>query len=107
MKSEAVVSKEVMIEASRLGFRVFRNNVGTFKTMDNRIVKTGLCTGSSDLIGWTPCGKFAALEVKRKGGKATPAQLNFIAQVKKAGGFGCIIDDPNNLKKMLDEFYES
>lgn len=33
--------------------RLFRNNTGAWKDPSGRIVKYGLCKGSSDLIGWT------------------------------------------------------
>lgn len=105
MTSEAVNLKRVMLEASKLGMRVFRNQVGQYN-VEGRIIKSGLCVGSSDLIGWLiPSGKFVAIEVKATGKKATEVQKNFVKQVKKAGGFACIIDDEKKLKKLVDDFY--
>lgn len=101
--SEAEVLKQVMLEASQLGLVVFRNNTGMIKGGDGRVHRFGLCVGSSDLIGWCKLtGRVAALEIKRQGGKASAEQVNFIEQVRKAGGFGAIIDDKNKLKIMLD-----
>lgn len=101
--SEAEVLKQVMLEASKLGLAVFRNNTGLIKGSDGRAHRFGLCVGSSDLIGWCKItGRFVALEIKRPGGNPTAQQVNFIEQVCKAGGFGAIIDDKNKLKIMLD-----
>ena len=98
--------------------RMFRNNVGVayqgnvkrigFRSVIIRncsAIRFGLCPGSSDLIGWksvtvTPemVGKqvavFTAIEVKRPNkSKTTKGQINFIEQVKKAGGIGMILSD--------------
>ena len=75
---------------------MFRNNTGALKDAQGRLVRYGLCKGSSDLIGWrsltiTPdmvgqtVAVFAAIEVKDRG-RPTPEQLHFIAQVQAAGG---------------------
>jgi len=52
--------------------------------------------GISDLIACSPTGRFVAVEVKKKGGRATPEQLEFLRKVRKAGGIGILafsIDD--------------
>jgi len=65
--------------------RLWRNNVGVFFTKDDRPVRTGLCNGSADLIGFesitvTPAmiGKkiavFRADEVKVKNRPLSPDQ---------------------------------
>ena len=102
--SEAVTLKKIMLEASRLGLRVFRNQVGGYKLSDGRFLQSGLCKGSSDLIGWTKDGKFCAIEVKAVGKQPTKEQVIFIENVKKAGGFACILDDEKKLEKALAEF---
>lgn len=105
--SEAVTLKKVMIEASKLGLRVFRNQVGLYKLHDGRYLRSGLCVGSADLIGWMPNGCFVAIEVKAKDAKASDEQKNFCKQVKKAGGFACIIDDETKLKKYVQDFLKN
>jgi len=99
--------KEVQMEASQLGGRLFRNNVGLYLTLDGtRKVRTGLCTGSSDLIGFFPkivtqdmvgekIAIFAAIETKSKKRKATEEQKRFIEMVK---GFGGIAGEVKNFK---------
>ncbi|HUQ93849.1 MAG TPA: VRR-NUC domain-containing protein [Bryobacteraceae bacterium] len=64
---------------------------------DARPFHAGLCTGSSDLIGWTPVtvtpemvgrkvAVFTAVEVKGEKGKIRPEQARFNAAVNEAGG---------------------
>lgn len=107
MTSEAAIQQQVRLALSRAGVVAFRNNIGAY--MDpktGRPIQYGVCNpGGSDLIGWTPVvvtpdmvGKtvavFTAVEVKTPTGKATQHQLNFIAQVLKAGGFAGIARSP-------------
>ncbi len=79
------------------GCRLFRNNTGAIKDAEGRLVRFGLCKGSSDLIGFKPVtitpdmvGRtvaiFTAIEVKTPTGKPTPEQLHFIDRVKQLGG---------------------
>lgn len=103
--SEAAIQKRVMIEATRLGLRVFRNNVGVLKDRRGIPVTYGLCVGSTDLIGWTPKGQFVAIECKTEIGIVSPEQKNFLQQVSKAGGFACICRNEKNLKLALDAYY--
>lgn len=85
-----------MIEATRLGGRLFRNNVGLAAYGKGRHqVRYGLCAGSADLIGWTPDGRFWAVEVKTPGWKPTPKWLRsdqnkFLSTVRLAGGVGVV-----------------
>ena len=55
-----------------------------------RMLQTGLCTGGSDIIGVAPCGRFLAVEVKTKAGRATKEQTRFIDAVNNAGGIAGI-----------------
>jgi hypothetical protein len=117
--SESVVLKKIMIAMSRVGGRVFRNNVGFFKTVDGRFIATGLCSGSTDLIGWTSIiitpemvGKkiavFTAIEAKKEDFKLTKSmakhiehQINFIETVKKAGGISGMVRCEKELIDLL------
>jgi hypothetical protein len=85
-KSEANIQREIMMSLSQAGCLIWRNNVGALKDATGCLVRYGLCKGSSDLIGLTPCGKFLAIEVKGANGKATPEQERFIAAVLAKGG---------------------
>ena len=82
----------IMIAASKAGHRLMRNNVGGFQAMDGRWIHYGLGgKGGSDLIGMTRDGRFAAVEVKGKGGRPTVEQLEFIAMVTRQGGIAGVV----------------
>lgn len=89
--SETRVVKEVRVEASLLGARLFRNNVGKLPDINGRWVEFGLCPGSSDLIGWKPLmireemigqsfAQFVAVECKDYDGMDEAAQRDFLAR---------------------------
>lgn len=106
--------------------RLFRNNTGTgwqgtrmpspaglVILKDARPLNAGLCVGSSDLIGWTTIkitpdmvGRevaiFTAVEVKALRGRATADQVNFIDQVRKAGGLAGVARSPEEARKIID-----
>ena len=109
--TEAFAQSQVLLEAPRVGARLWRNNVGACEDKTGRIIRYGLCNESkqqntlcksADLIGIKPIlitpdmcgstiGQFVAREVKRPGWsyKATPhesAQLNFQMMCIALGG---------------------
>ncbi len=78
-----------------------------------RPLHSGLCQGSSDLIGWTTrevtpdmVGKtvaiFTAVEIKTESGKASAEQLNFIGQVRKCGGIAGIARSPYEAQNLIE-----
>ena len=112
MQREAIIQQNVRLAMSEAGAVMFRNQVGATHTFDGRLIRFGLCIGSSDLIGWTPVtitpdmvgrtiAVFTACEVKRPGGKATEDQLNFISAVQRAGGFAGIARTPDEAVAIL------
>lgn len=96
--SEKTVQTRIMLAISKLGSKIFRNNVGMLEDKYGNKIRYGLCNGSSDLIGWTPItisedmvgsqvAVFTAIEVKRgRKDKAKPHQLKFIEAVNRDGG---------------------
>jgi len=102
---ETNILKETMMEASKLGLVIFRNNVGVLMDKNGRPVHFGLCKGSSDLIGWIrDTGHFVAIECKAGNAKPRPEQQIFLDMVAKSGGFSCVINDAKKLKLLLDEY---
>ena len=108
MPSESSVLRGCLLAASKLGWRLFRNQVGTYKLADGRWLSSGLCKGSSDLIGWqtitiTPdmvgqrVAVFTAVECKAEKGCTTPEQDNFLRQVNAAGGVAIVTKNPSDL----------
>ena len=96
---------------SRGPVRLFRNNTGALKDQTGRLVRYGLCTGSSDLIGFrsleitpdmvgTTVAQFVAIEVKDRT-KPTPEQEAFIAMVQAAGGLAGIARSVDDARSIL------
>lgn len=94
--SEADRQRHIWLAESAAGVTLWRNNVGVVREKD-RVIRYGLCAGSSDLIGLTPItitadmvGKtvavFTAEEVKRPTTKLTPKQATFCDHVRQQGG---------------------
>jgi len=78
-----------------------------------RPLHAGLCTGSSDLIGWMPTlitpdmvGKkiaiFLAVEVKA-GTSPSPEQIQFIENIRAAGGIAGIAKKAEDVNKLLSQ----
>lgn len=104
---EREIQAKIRYQASQLGWRLWRNNVGGLYDATGRFVRYGLCNESaqqnrklksSDLIGIRPVqtlegrtiGQFVAIEVKAPGGFIEPAQQRFIDLVNALGGYGLI-----------------
>ena len=85
-RSETNIQNDIMIALSKGGATVWRNNTGALKDATGRLVRYGLCKGSSDIIGICPDGRFLAIEVKKSTGRATPDQVRFIEAVRAKGG---------------------
>jgi hypothetical protein len=108
---ELAVQNSIRLALGRGLVRLFRNNTGALKDMHGRLVRFGLCQGSSDLIGWrtvtiTPdmvgqnLAVFTAIEVKDKG-RPTPEQQRFIEVVRDAGGIAGIARSVDDAKAIL------
>ncbi len=115
--SEATLLRRVLVRASQLGARLFRNQVGRYRLARpecrecqsrGRVIASGLCVGSSDLIGWrsitvTPemvgqqIAVFVAAELKGTEGKLSVEQQQFLSVVNAAGGRGLIVRSVDDL----------
>lgn len=109
--SEAAIQTQVRLEASRLGGRLWRNNVGAGVLQDGSFIRWGLCNDSaqlnkivksSDLCGIMPVtitpahvgqtfGRFLCREVKEAGWKwrgteREVAQARWINMINALGG---------------------
>lgn len=90
------------------GHFVWRNNTGvtkldyTYKTGERkgmsgqRFFRAGK-KGSADIIGIAKDGKLIAIEVKKKGGKVSPAQEEFLDRIKEKGGYAIVAYDENDV----------
>jgi hypothetical protein len=109
---------EIQAAHNRGNTRLFRNNVGKLRTPCGGFVSFGLGSsggrilpGTTDLIGWTTrkvtedmlekeIAVFVAVEVKDLE-DATEEQLNFIEQVRAAGGLAGVAHDAAEAAEIL------
>lgn len=98
----------------RPDLRLFRNNTGTLPDpKTGRPVQFGLARGSADLIGWrtivvTPdmvgqrIAVFTSLEIKTSTGRLTPAQHNWQAAVRSAGGIAGVARSVGDALRIME-----
>ena len=100
--SEARVLRACMdvLEAHPAVALWWRQQTGAVK-FGPRFVKFSF-RGASDLMAVLQCGKFAAIECKTTGKRASPEQAAFLDNVNDAGGAAGCFDDPLKLKDWLD-----
>lgn len=109
--SEMAVLRRILEACARGEVRLFRNNVGALEDKTGRVVRYGLCKGSSDLIGYrtveiTPdmvgqrLAVFVALEVKDKG-RLTAEQAQFLEVVRRAGGIAAEVRSVEDAERSL------
>lgn len=106
--TEGLSEKQIQnLIVSYLGWRnvfCWTNNSGSFalsnKDGSKRYFKAGL-KGSADIIGIAADGRMIALEVKTAKGKTTPAQDDFLAQIKLRGGIAGIVRTIEDVDKLL------
>jgi hypothetical protein len=111
--SEKLLQSQIMRElGSRTDVRIFRNQVGTYRLDDGRVITSGLCKGSADLVGWQTVtitqemvgqqvAVFLSVEVKGERTRVTPEQENWAAFVKKCGGKAVIARSLQDAKTVL------
>jgi len=97
---ESDILRACMIEASKLGATVWRNNTGVLQDRNGRPVKFGLCVGSSDIIGMYK-GKFIAIECKAKTGRLSQKQMKFLQLVEDNGGHSIVARCADDVKNFL------
>ena len=84
--TEADIMRQIQLAATKLGARLFRNNVGMATTNTGSVIRFGLAVGSADLIGWTKSGRFLAIEIKTSKGRLTKHQRQFLDAISASGG---------------------
>ena len=113
---ETTLMHKIMHALSERGCLVFRNNTGLawqgqkiheqagVVTLKNpRMIRFGLCVGSSDIIGWTRDGRFLAVEVKVGKGRQTKEQAAFIEAVRAGGGVAGVVRSVEEAIELVGE----
>jgi len=85
MQAEGRIVNECLMALSEAGCLAWRNDTGALKA-NGRLIRYGLCKGSSDIIAIAPDGVFVAVECKTAKGRPTPEQTRFIEAVRAKGG---------------------
>ena len=99
--SEHEIQQRIRLACGHGPVRLWRNNSGALVDQQGRLVRFGLCKGSSDLIGLrtlviTPdlvgqrLAQFVALEIKTARGVVSPEQRAFLDLVEQLGGLAAI-----------------
>jgi hypothetical protein len=95
---EGDLNDELMLEASRLGHRLWRNNNGVAFHKDGSVVRYGVAgNGAADLLGFTvveitpdmvgrKVAVFTAVEAKTGKQKPRKDQQDFLDMVRRKGG---------------------
>ena len=96
-EKEKEIQKAILDYLAYKGFVAvkYHSTVGVAREGKYVPIPTGT-KGTSDILACAPDGRFWAIEVKRKGGKATEHQLAFLERVRANGGVGLVafsIDD--------------
>lgn len=113
--TETSLLRALLVHASALGMRVFRNQVGRYRLADGRWLTSGLCVGSSDLIGWTPVvitpamvgrtvAVFTAFETKVGRNTTTVEQGAFLSVVHEAGGIAAVVRRLADVDAVVERF---
>ena len=99
--SEYEIQQLIRLACGRGAVRLWRNNTGALLDQQGRLVRFGLCRGSSDLIGLRTIeiapamvgqriAQFVALEVKAPHGVIRPEQKAFLQLVQQCGGVAAL-----------------
>ena len=92
MREQALVNA-CLIYLRTKGCKVKRNNTGAMRIQTRgrreRFVRFGE-PGWSDIEGCAPGGRAVYVECKRRPGKLTPAQADFLATMQQLGAFAMV-----------------
>jgi hypothetical protein len=111
--SEHELQQRIRLACGRGPVRLWRNNSGALVDQQGRLVRFGLCKGSSDLIGLRTLeittdlvgqrlAQFVALEIKTTRGLVSPEQRAFLALVEQLGGVAAICRSVEAAEQVLE-----
>ena len=110
---EYEIQQRIRLACGRGTTRLWRNNTGALVDRQGRLVRFGLCKGSSDLIGLRSVeitaamvgqriGQFIAIEVKTPQGAIRPEQESYLRLVQQFGGVAAICRSLEDARTILE-----
>jgi hypothetical protein len=107
-RTETQLVNDIIHRLNAAGNFVWRNNSGAVRSMytdrtgrkKERFWRAGV-KGGSDILGIARDGKFIAIECKNNKYKATPAQLEFIKEIKDRDGYAVIAYGISDIPRQL------
>lgn len=113
--TETTLVRRLLAHGSTFKARLFRNNTGMLRDERGNHVRYGLCTGSSDIIGWTPVligpqhvGRtlaiFTAFECKVGHNVTTVEQGAFLSAVQQQGGIAAVVRTLTDATAAVDRY---
>jgi hypothetical protein len=82
------------------GIYHWRNNTGAVQVRPGQFMRFGK-VGSSDILGVLPGGRLLCVECKARGGRLSPEQKRFIAEIGSLGGFAVVVRGWEELDQAL------
>jgi VRR-NUC domain-containing protein len=121
--SEASLVRRLLLASSKLGARLFRNQVGRYRLARpgcmecqryGRMLSSGLAVGSPDLVGWhsvtighehvgRTLAVFVGVEAKREDGKLSEEQRAFLAALARAGAIAGVARSVTDLEVLVGQ----
>ena len=110
MSGESAIQDAVRLALGReRGVLLWRNSVGTAEHWTGtgvQRVRYGLAPGSADLVGLVlmpdGTGRFFALEIKAPGGRVAPEQEQWLALVRRNGGFAAVVRSADEARACVE-----
>jgi hypothetical protein len=99
---ENQVKTEVLKYLKRRQIKAWSNPSGAVRIRPGKFMSFGL-KGSSDVLGVLPGGKILAVECKAEGGRLSPEQRQFLADIKALGGLALVVRGWRELDATLRE----
>ncbi|MDR1933801.1 MAG: VRR-NUC domain-containing protein [Spirochaetales bacterium] len=85
------------------GIYHWRNSVGAVRIRPGQFYRFGGPVGSSDILGVLPGGRLLAVEVKAPGGRLSPEQKQFFADIQALGGLTVVAKSYRDIDHALRE----
>jgi hypothetical protein len=102
MTPESRVKAEVLKYLKLRQIKAWSNPSGAVRIRPGKFMSFGL-KGSADILGCLPDGRFLAVEVKAPGGRLSPEQRQFLADIKALGGLAAVVRGWKELDQALRE----